>query len=77
MRPPPLSEHQREGVFDPPRRRPVELDQVVGDQVGASRSTARSPSRRFSGAVILDQPRRQPRTVDEGYGSGVKRQVGR
>ena len=30
-----------------------------------------------SGAVILDQPRRQTRTVDEGYGSGVKRQVGR
>ncbi|MDD9984875.1 MAG: hypothetical protein OXQ31_01240 [Spirochaetaceae bacterium] len=41
------------------------------DQFGASRSAAVAIEA-VSGAVILDQPR----TVDEGYGSGGKRLAG-
>ena len=55
MRPPPSApQHDlppvqaaARGSLDHLDGAPVELDQVVVDQLGASRSTARSPSRRF------------------------------
>ena len=83
MRPPPsvrsttrrLAKHQREGVLIHLDGAPVELDQVVVDQLGASRFAAVAIEA-VSGAVILDQARRRPRSVVAGFGRGVKRLTG-